>query len=83
MGGLTLKGQAGAWQLISVNINRHCSVGICVIAEKTSGTCWHARTSASHFHHPRDEILGCSCWDKLWWQVWARHVVGFGTDFQN
>ena len=34
MDGLAPKDQAGAWQLISVNINRECSSDISVIAEK-------------------------------------------------
>ena len=48
-----------AWQMVSVNINRHRSADIPVIVEKLLRPA-RARTSTCQFLYPRNEILGCA-----------------------
>ena len=52
------KDQAGARQLISVNMNRQCSSAISVIFGKTADTCLRSRTFACHLLHSGNEIMG-------------------------
>ena len=88
MAGLAPKDQAGAWQLISVNICRQCTSDIAVIAEKLlEFACMRAHLpvifsiqETRFWDVPNLEVA----WMCVFWkQTWARHVVGFGSVVQK
>ena len=58
----------------------HCS--------KTADTCLHARTYSCDFLFSRNKVGGCdkpeTAWTCVsWQQIWARHIDGFESVFQN